>query len=144
MPFLSMLSPLKFLLDPKVLIILAISGFVAFHFYKVNSLNTKLNEVSTNFIVLTNTNNKNIETIEKLERDLNNSKEQSSILSDSYSDEIKQLKAVIVEMGKKPVFTKTIIVKDSNNSECSIKVKQLQPEDGNSILKIISEIGKIE
>lgn len=140
MPFLAFLSPLKFLLDPKVLIGLAIAGLVAYHFYEVGNLNSELNEVQTNYAVLINTNEKNVETIGKLERDLNTTKENSSTLSDSYIDEIKQLKNIINELNSKPVFTNTITIKDPS---CSIKVKQLTPADSNgSLIRIISEIGK--
>ena len=156
MPFLALLGPVKnILMNPKVLIGLAIAGLLAYHYFTVTGLEKDNAILEANNVkvkaVLEVSNN----TIKKMTKDIDQVKRTRNISDNSYIEEITSLKALIFELEKRQVFTEVIKIKTVKVpvivkgetiyvDKCKdIKVKRLDNNDSeNSIIRILSGVGK--
>lgn len=149
------LSFLKNLLNPKVLLGLAIAGLVAYHFYKVSSLQSEIIIYKTNYQKTKNALSSSNNTIKSLTVDITNLKKTRVISEDSYINEIKRLKEVINHIEPKIVYKNKIVLKKIRVpvkikgktvyiERCqNIQVKKADSTDSNSsIIKIMETIGK--
>ena len=131
------------LLDPKVIMGIALVGAVAYHYFTVSGLEKDILTLENNYnkskSALETSNN----TILSMDNDIKQLKESRVVSEESYINEISQLKNLILTLEKKPKYTEVIKLVPVEG-ECSIKVKKSDnTDDNNSILKIISTIGKI-
>jgi len=149
------LSFLKYLLNPKVLLGIAISGLVAYHFYEVSSLQSEIITYKTNYQKTKNALYTSNSTIDSLTLDITNLKETRVISEDSYIKEVKRLKEVINNIEPKIVYKDKIVVKRIKVpvkvkgktvyiEKCQdIQIKKADSTDSNnSIIKIMGTIGQ--
>ena len=161
MPWLSLLGTAKnVLLNPKVLIGIALVAAVTYHYFTVQGLEKDIATLEKNYSSSKNALETSNNTIKSQDEDIIQLKKSRNISESSYIKEIAKLKGLIIELNKKPKFTEKIVIKpvkvpvkvyvDHNVTkyittpeECSIKVKKLTPEDSNnSIIRLISNIGR--
>ena len=130
------------LLDPKVIMGIALVGAITYHYFTVTGLEKDILTLENNYnkskSALETSNN----TILSMDNDIKQLKESRVVSEESYIDEISQLKKLILTLEKKPKYTEVIKLVPVEG-ECSIKVKKSDNTgDNSSVLKIISTIGR--
>jgi len=148
-------SFLKYLLNPKVLLGIAIAGLIAYHFYKVSSLQSEIITYKTNYQNTKNALDISDNTIKSLTKDIANLKKTRVISENSYVEEIKKLKNVINHIEPKIIYKDKIVLKKVRVpvkikgktvyvEKCqNIQIKRASNTDSNgSIIKIMGTIGK--
>jgi len=148
-------SFLKYLLNPKVLIGIAIAGLVAYHFYAISTLQSEIITYKTNYQKTKNALDTSNNTIKSLTVDITNLKKIRLISEDSYIKEIKRLKKVINNIEPKIIYKNKIVLKKVRVpvkvkgktvyiEKCqNIQVKRSDNTDSNnSIIKIMETIGQ--
>ena len=130
------------LLDPKVIMGIALIGAVTYHYFTVEGLEKDILTLENNYNKSKSALETSNKTILSMDNDIKQLKESRVVSEESYIDEISQLKKLILTLEKKPKYTEVIKLVPVEG-ECSIKVKKSDNTDDNSsVLKIISTIGR--
>lgn len=143
------MSFLSILTNKYVIIGILIASLLGYHYFKVTSLESDIELLTSNNKILTENNDKltlvndsNIIELQKIKGNYSEISELSKISSDSYIREITQLKKLIQSLSVKPKFKEKIIIKD-----CEIKILNpkldSEKESEDVIFKNISNIGNV-
>jgi len=123
-------------------VVAGVLSALAYHYFTVSGLERDLATSELNYEKAKKAADDNFNTITMMRKDIDSLKEDRNISDASYISEISRLKGLIAELSKKPKYIEKIIVKPVQG-ECVINTKKLDANDSsNSIISIISTIGK--
>ena len=148
-----LLSSRKILFNPIFLLGTALVVTLTYYHFKVTSLTKDLEISKANTIKIQDINSNNLNTIKELRGQIKDINLQTTVLSDSYSSEIKKLKSLLSNIEKKVIYKDKIIIKKVKipvikegktiyiNKCPEIKIHKLDNNE-TGILRTLSEVGK--
>ena len=148
-----LLSAKNILSNPVVLLGICLVSTLIYYHFKVTSLTKDLEISKANTIKIQDINSNNLNTIKELRGQIKDINLQTTVLSDSYSSEIKKLKSLLSNIEKKVIYKDKIIIKKVKipvikegktiyiNKCPEIKIHKLDNNE-TGILRTLSEVGK--